>query len=128
MDVRKVIDSILRKYGNDILLQRRIEKYTSSEKKFSDTLERHTVRSMFPGSSLITNVAQEEEEGVVHQADMVYYFRWDVNPSEGDRIYEDIETGTYNLRVFLIDYSIPNRGQGGKVQYWTAGVTREVIE
>jgi len=124
MDARKSMDAILKKYGHDVLLQRRIEKTEATTKKFANVLERHTVRSMYPGSGSLPIVANEQMPGVTHSADMVFYFRWDANPSSGDRIYEG-EVADKTARVFTIDYAIPNRGVGGRVEYWTVGATLE---
>lgn len=122
MDARRSMETILKRYGHDILLQRRIEKSTSEVKKFSGVLERHTVRAMYPGSGSLPSVADEQLPGVTHSADMVFYFKWDANPSAGDRIYEG-DVADKTARVYTIDYSIPNRGVGGRVEFWTVGAT-----
>jgi hypothetical protein len=126
MNVKQVFKGILRKWGNDILLQRRTNTSNSINKEYSNKLERHTVRSRYPGSPV--GVAQEQIEGVLHNADMIYYFKHDANPMEGDRIYENYERNNNDVRVFIVSYAIPMRGRGGSIDFWTVGATREVIE
>ncbi len=53
---------------------------------------------------------------------MIYYFQDTANIKSGDRIYEDYLSGQ---QIFLVDFSAPVRGKGGKVVYWVAGATRE---
>lgn len=113
---RGKMDQILKEWGHNVILQRRVDD------EFVNTLERHTVRHMYPANRGLPQVAEEEPEGIVHNADMIYYFRYDANPAEGDRIYEEDPNGK---TTWLIDYSLPMRGRGGQIVYWVAGVTRE---
>jgi hemolysin-activating ACP:hemolysin acyltransferase len=53
---------------------------------------------------------------------VIYYFQDTANIKSGDRIYEDYSSGQ---QIFLVDFSAPVRGRGGKVVYWVAGATRE---
>lgn len=124
-DLRKSMDRILHKYGWDILLQRRIET-DADVPKWKNSLERHTIRGMLPGSSMgIAGVAREQEPGVTHDADMVYYFRYNANPNEGDRIYDNVGREDGDVRRYTIDWAAPMRGVNGRVEYWTVGATRE---
>lgn len=125
MDIRKSADSILRKYGWDILFQRRTNK-DADTKQYANALERHTVRGVMPGSSLgIAGIAREQEPGVTHDADMVYYFRYNANPEEGDRIYDNVGREDGDVRRYIIDWATPMRGANGRIEYWTTGATRE---
>lgn len=124
-DIRLSFESTLRKYGHNILLQRRISEYTDDDPTFKNELERHTVRHMHPGSKALAGIAQEMDEGITHTSEMVYWFKFDVNPAPGDRIYENIELYPNSLSIFTIDKSIPMRGRGGQIAFWACGVTQE---
>lgn len=121
------LNKILREWGHEIYLQRRMP----NNKGWTHTLERHTVRHMYPATRGLPQVMQEEEEGLVHNVDMLYYFRPDANPREGDRIYESSPTfegycdENTGQTTWLIDYALPMRGEGGVITYWIAGVMRE---
>lgn len=124
-DLRKSLDTILMKWGWDILLQRRINT-DSDRKQFKSAVERHTVRGTFPGASVgLTGITQEQEQGTVHDADMVYYFRFNANPREGDRIYDDAERTSDDVRRYTIDWVTPMRGIHGRIEFWTVGATLE---
>lgn len=124
-DLRKSFDSILVKYGHNVFLQRRINEYTDEAPEFKNELERHTTRHMHPSSIGLAKLADEQIAGVAHDSEMVYWFRYDVLPAPGDRIYENIELYPNNLSVFTIDKSIPMRGKGGQIAFWACGVTQE---
>lgn len=127
-DLRKTMHGMLRDYGHDVLLQRRKpQEYNGPhpEVEYEATLERHTTRSVFGRSAGAAGVADERPEGLVHSVDMVYYFLWDVDPQDGDRIYEMDERFVNKQSTWVIDYAYPMRGKGGRVEYWVAGVTRE---
>lgn len=129
MSLESARDAILGNWGHDILLQRR----DPSGKDWTHTLERHTVRHMYPATRGLPTTMQERPEGIVHTVDMIYYFRPDARPREGDRIYELDER--YNDRndmntrpgqtTWLIDYALAMRGRRGAVVFYTCGVTRE---
>lgn len=130
MDLRKEVNSIMRKWGYDILLQRRVKNsnrgiYSLRENSgFSDKLEKHTVRSRYPsrGVGNLTRAIDEQMEGKIADADMVYYFSWDANPDTGDRIYEKNPNG---YQTYVIDWSLPMRFHRGRIEYWIVGVTME---
>ena len=121
VNIRKSFDAILRKWGHNIMLQRRSPDNTS----WKNGLERHTVRHMYPATRGLPQVMQEEREGIVHTVDMIYYFRVGAAPRERDRIYESDERFVEGQTTFLIDYSLPMRGRNGKIEFWTVGATRE---
>lgn len=71
-------------------------------------------------------------EGAVTNVDMVFYFQWDADPKEGDRIY--VEDKRYDIagskdylgmEIYEVDYALANRGVGGRIEFWTVGATRE---
>lgn len=126
---RSKFDNILRRYGHDVLLQRRVEKSGSGPHRLRDNagfarqLERHTMRSRLSGKAqTLPGIAEEAIEGLVHNVDQVFYCRWDVNPSKGDRLYEGEPDGR---EVYLIDWTHAFRGPGGTVVYWAIGATLE---
>ena len=123
-NLRKSFDGMMRRYGHNILLQRRENAYTADTATYKNQLERHTVRSMVP-SRRLPNVAMEMPEGITHDSEAVYYFRWDANPREGDRIYENIEIYPNGIETFLIDKAIPMRARGGRIEYWACGASQE---
>lgn len=121
------LNNVLRNWGHDILLQRR----TPDRRDWTTILERHTTRHGYPANRGLPQVMREREEGIVHSVDMLYYFRREAHPREGDRIYElDPRFEGYSgsntgQTTWLIDYALPMRGAGGKIVYYIAGVTRE---
>lgn len=117
IDLRKEFDSFLRKYGYNVYLQRRLPAGTyDTQLNYSNQLEIHTVRSRPPGAGM----ADEEPEGITHSNMRIFYFRWDANPSEGDRIYELAENKT-----FIIADAEPKRGFKGRFEYWQVQANRE---
>ncbi len=127
MSWRKKFDNILSEYGHDVYLQRRTVdrgrgNYNVRENNgFSDKLEKHTVRSRLAGrSTSIPGVKEEMPEGLVHDVDKLFYFRWDVNPDKHDRVYEGKPGGR---EIYVVDWSQPFRGPGGAVIYWAVGAS-----
>lgn len=125
-------DAILQQWGHDVFLQRR----TPDGRDWQNQLERHTVRHMYPSTRGLPTVMQERPEGLVHTVDMIYYFRHDAKPREGDRIYEmddrfdgrgkcEPNLDGIGQTTWLIDYALPMRGRNGSIVYYTCGVTRE---
>lgn len=124
-NLRKSFDATLRRYGHNILLQRRVSAYTAEGPEYTRQLERHTTRHMHPSSRLLANIAQEMPEGIAHDSEMVYWFKWNVNPGSGDRIYENIDIYPDNMEIFIIDKVVPMRGRGGRIEFWACGVSQE---
>ena len=126
---RNEFDKILKSYGHNILLQRRIVDtaagiYASRENHGFDTkLERHTVRSRLAGKSgSVPDIKMEKMEGMVQDVDQLFYFRWDAKPDKHDRIYEEEVMGT---ETFIIDWAQAMRGPNGQLIYWVAGANIE---
>ena len=138
-DLRLVFDEILMEWGHDILLEKVLNphepnarpKYTGEDGQ--RRLERHTVRRTYPGSRALGSVAQEEIEGMLHDYEFIYYFRHNVDPVPGDRIYENMSSDNLfdnlgrlpDFTTFTVDLAISMRGKGGEIVYWVAGVTRD---
>lgn len=128
IDLRRTVDRILSQTGHQILLQRRSLQDTDNphpKKIWSNTLEKHTVRHRYGRNAGLEQVQQVEIEGQIHNVDMIYYFRWNSSPREGDRIYEMDERFENKLATLLIDYALPMRGKGGRIEYFVAGASRE---
>ena len=121
-DLRRRMERILRDYGHNIYLQRRL---TDETARYENRYERHTVRNMIPSSVGLARAAQEVMEGRIVDVDVVYYFQWDAKPLEGDRIHEGMASSDPRGHlVFDIDYSYPHRGNGGRIEYWACGATK----
>jgi PAS domain-containing protein len=112
---------ILQRYGHNILLQRRTQ---DANPTYSDTLERHTVRFSIYNARTLPHLQVEKAEGLINTAQRVYYFMAEVNPWEGDRIYEEEFRTPDKQSVWVIDQAVPMRGINGEVIYWYAGATR----
>lgn len=127
VDVREHMLHIMQEWGHDVLLQRRLplqpgDLYYETG-KFSDTLERHTVRNSLRAN--LGRAVEEQLEGLVTNVDTTFYFLWDANPGAGDRIYEPDPRSANGQIVWTIDYAHPMRGRGGRVEFWVCGVTQE---
>ncbi len=100
---RLQFDAILKKWGYNVFLQRRMNPYESLNAEYEKKLEKHTVRSTYKTKNSLVSVAQEESEGVTHNFDLTFYFRWDAEPRRGDRIYESALGLPQNTATYLID-------------------------
>ncbi len=121
IDAKKSFRKILKEWGHDIYLQRILANGNHSNK-----LEKVTTRQV--GQSGITNTlsTQEKDEGLVTKYDAVYYFEGEINPKEGDRIYEDYSMKAHkNYTMFRIEAVSAVRGRQGKIVFWTVGASRE---
>ena len=121
IDPKKTFKKILREYGHDILFQRRI----SDDFLYSDNFERITTRHFYPSAEVLAQAQREDNEGINTNVDTIYYFEENVNPKQGDRIYEESASNVNDPNIFLIDFAAPVRGRMGKVVYWIAGASRE---
>lgn len=125
-DLRRSFRRIQRQYGHNIYLQRRLT--TTNEMKFENKLTRYTVRNMHPSSVGLSRTLQEVKEGVLANVDVVYWFQWDANPRQGDRIREygpqDPRAAPGKFVEFEIDYSHPMRGKSGRIEFWACGCTK----
>lgn len=120
-NLNRTFKEVLRKWGHDILYQRKLD-----DRNYSSKFERITTRHMYPANSVLVNLTKEVSEGtIVDSAEMLYYFDCSVNPRQGDRIYENIKSHPQPDSVYRVDYAIPMRGKFGKIEYWVAGATRE---
>jgi len=122
ISISRAFKNVLKEWGHDVLIQRRLD----DDFNYSSRFERVTTRHMYPANSDLVNLLRENSEGTSADAvEMIYYFESNVNPKTGDRIYENIDVDASKPTIFLIDYAIPMRGRFGKIEYWVAGVTKE---
>lgn len=119
IQLKRTLDRILREWGHDVILQR----VKSPENTYSNKLERHTVRHKYPATRGLPGIREEMPEGIIHNVDMIYYFRSDAKPKEDDRIYE--ESLGEGQQTYIIDFALPMRGKGGKIVYYMCGASRE---
>lgn len=122
INIKKVFARTLRDWGHDILLQRRM----SDDFVYNDILERHTTRSVYAKSFALANSKEEVPEGVITNSELVYYFKSEVKPKPGDRIYEESYNSLEDTIIYLIDDVYGVRGKRGEVNYWIVGATKEV--
>jgi hypothetical protein len=121
IDVKRSIRKILREWGHDVYIQRILPNGNHSLK-----FERVTTRAV--GQSGITNSTSTSslDEGLLKKYDMVYYFESEVNPKEGDRVYENYSMKSHkNYTMFRIEAVSATRGKFGKIVFWVVGASRE---
>jgi hypothetical protein len=123
--MRSQFESILKKWGYNVYLQRRIDPYNTDTAKYERALEKHTVRSTYKGKASLQSVANEDLPGLNHEFDLVFYFKWDAEPRRGDRIYEENDGLPNNTARYTIDEALPMRGVAGQIIYWIVGATEE---
>lgn len=121
-NINRTFRNILKKWGHDVLIQRRLD----NDFNYSSKFERVTTRHMYPANSELANLLKESSEGTFADGiEMIYYFDKTINPRIGDRIYEDMQSHPDGNLVYLIDSVIPMRGRHGLIDYWVAGATKE---
>lgn len=138
LDLRREFESIVRQWGHDVLLQRRILRSqtgiygTAENNGFSTKLERWTVRHTLQRETQLIAAMRTKPEGLNVAADLIYYFPWDARPKEGDRIYEMDERydtapkdDVRFASTSIIEYAQPMKGRGGRVEFWIVGSMRE---
>jgi hypothetical protein len=141
MDPRKDFEEILKTYGHDIYLQRKLETVEATgpyrDLKHRIVLEQHTVREMNYSSMSMADIVENRAEGVSGDFDRVYWFKWDVNPDEGDLIYDRVPE-TYidaegrkqikpDVQRFTIKMTYPHRGLGGRIEFWACGAEKSEL-
>lgn len=121
--MRNDFEDILTRYGHDVYLQR-ADLDDCGERVYSDTLEKHTTRFSIGIHRNLPRSQAEQMEGILNTTDRSYYFKYDVNPFEGDRIYDYLDRNEDDKEVWLINSAVGLRGTDGRIIYWVAGVTR----
>jgi len=120
INTKKSFNKILREWGHDVYIQRILPNGNHSNK-----FERVTTRQVGQSGFTNSDSVQEQQEGLIVNYDAVYYFAGEINPKEGDRIYENYSTRSKNYSLFKMDAVSPVRGRLGKIEYWIVGATRE---
>lgn len=121
IDPKRSLNKILRQWGHDVYIQRVL-----GNGNHSAQFERVTTRQVGQSGISNANSSSETQEGILTNYDAVYYFEENINPKEGDRIYENYSFKvSKNYTIFRIDAVTANRGRFGKINYWTVGATRE---
>lgn len=118
--MRDDFDGILRQYGHNIYLNRRIRADADGTGSYADKFEIHTVRYDRGGS--LQSAQDEAAEGIITSSERLYYFRYNAVPFDGDRIYEHDPRVVQT--VWQIDTAIPMRGLNGDIEYYIAGASR----
>lgn len=128
INMKRDFESIIRKYGHDIYLQRVNNPQTGNETPdYADKLEKWTVYSMFPGGSMRAGrTTDEADEGHRTDVDMIFYFQAEANPTTGDRIYEEIDRFPDHQALYVIEFAIPMRGTNGALIFWECGSMRKL--
>lgn len=121
INIKGTFKQILRDWGHDVLLQRRL----SDENLFSDRLERVTTRHVNSAARFLGSTKDEETEGVYINSDRIYYFQHNVNPHSGDRVYEENPSPLHKYTTYILEECYPVRGRHGKIEYWMCGASKE---
>lgn len=120
INIRQEMKKILRGWGHDVYLQR------WKNNKYAPDIEKYTVRYTYPRLASLSNTQSPKREGLVQDVDLLYFFSWDANPREGDRIYEEDPRFASNHTMWKIKYALAMRGRGGRIEYWVCGANREL--
>lgn len=121
INIDRTFNQILKQWGHDVYIQRVL-----GNGNHSDRFERVTTRHVKPSGVKNANAVKEMPEGLTIDFDAVYYFQPQVNPKEGDRIYENYSMkNPRSYTMFSIATATPVRGRMGKITYWIVGAKRE---
>lgn len=121
IDAARSFRKILRDWGHDIHLQRMLP-----NGNHNNEFEKVTTRQVGQSGSMNAKASDQYDEGISTNFEFVYYFEGNVNPKEGDRIYEDMTMkNSRSYSIFTIQAVTPVRGKFGKIVYWIAGASRE---
>jgi len=122
MSMRSDFEDIIKQYGHDVYLQR--SSVVDGEIKYENTLEKHTTRFSVGVHRNLPRSQEESMEGITNTTDRTYYFKYDVKPYEGDRIYDYLDRSEDDKEVWLINSAVGMRGDDGHISFWVCGVTR----
>jgi hypothetical protein len=120
INLEKTFKKILSSWGHDVYIQR-----IMANGNYKDSLERVTTRNIYTSGATNAKLAQELDEGISVNSEVVYFFEASVNPKEGDRIYEKLPNNFNQQTIYVIDACSPRRGRGGKIVFWAVGATKE---
>lgn len=128
-DLREEFDRLLLQWGQNVYLQRLNKPFANiptGQNAFSNKFEKHTVRTMNTSpSSGLANIESQEEEGVEYPTSMVFWFRWDVNPITGDRVYLTVPRYPKGFNpIYTLDFADPKYGAKGRIEFWACAGSR----
>jgi hypothetical protein len=75
INTAKAFQKILREWGHDVLIQRRL----SDDGVYSDRFEKVTTRHITAASRYLASTKEETTEGVIINSDRIYYFAPAIN-------------------------------------------------
>ena len=139
-DLRIVFNHIIKEWGTNVLLQRRIHRtgeglYSQTlpdpndQRYWSPKLEKHTVRIAFAGRKLsLSDTMEARPEGWIHTIPILFYFSHDAKPAESDRIYVQDDRFPNNLTTFIVTYAQAEYGRYGKIAFYEVGTIRETTK
>ena len=115
MNLKKEFEGILKKYGHNVYIQRRtigkgIGPYRKAEYKYHEQLEKWTCyrRPLRAGATASADGFMKlEDEGLITNYDMCFYFQPESQIKTSDRILEDTPEGITKRQMFLVKKSIP---------------------
>lgn len=122
MSMRSDFENVIKQYGHNVYLQR--ANIVDDDIQYSNKLEKHTSRFSVGIHRNLPRSQEEAMEGVTNTTDRTYYFKYDVNPYEGDRVYDYLDRSEDDKEIWLINSSVGMRGDDGHISFWVCGVTR----
>lgn len=123
MSIRSDFETIIKDWGHDVYLQR-ANLNEDNQLIYSHNVEKHTTRFTVGIHRNLPRAQEEAMEGILNSTDRTYYFKHDVKPFEGDRIYDYLDRAPNDQEVYLINATVGLRGEDGQISFWVAGVTR----
>lgn len=149
INFRHEFNEFLRDYGYDVLLQRSgrkircrcwNEKYQEANPEcplcigtgWVSRMERHTVRRKSAVQTISRpNLSQQTELGKMWIDAQTFYMHYDAHPKVGDYIYEvgwtPSKKPTHIIHVYRINDVFSNRGENGRIEYWTVSAKSETM-
>lgn len=146
INFRNEFDEFMEDYGYPVLLQRAgrkircrcwNEKYQEAESKcpicigsgWVSRIERHTLRHKAAPVISRSGMLNQAEVGKMWIEGRVFYMRHDSHPRVMDLIYEvgwtESQKPSHLMNTYRINDVVPNRGDNGRIEYWTVSTTSE---
>lgn len=134
-----VFNKILKDWGTDVLLQRRIYAegqglyslpsatpgVNKNESYYSNKLERWTVRYTFAARKTgLSATLEGRQEGLTTEVPLVFYFQSEAQVREEDRIYMKDPRFDNQMTIWLVAYSEEVQGWHGSPVYHEVGCRR----
>jgi hypothetical protein len=149
IDLRKEFDDLMDEYGYPILLHRTgrkircrcwNEKYQEAKTKcpicvgtgWVSRIERHTLRDTSAVQTIArTGLGEQTGLGKMWVDAKTFYMRHNSNPKVGDYLYEvgwtSSQKPSHLSHVYRINDIIANRGDNGRIEYWTVSAKSETV-